>query len=204
MTRRLLIAMTLSATAPTFLHAQSTELTFFAGAGATQSLSQPGIDRRAGPAVVGGVELARPSLHGLLGHLALRAESGFSSQSLDVNPDVVSGDVHTMHAAVAVRVALLGRSAAIARLMPYALAGAAWARPSTRFALSEDPSGTPGARFEQVTHENVPGTIVGAGVAWLTPRAAIRAEARWMALYTAERTTSTLPLVLTIALPLRR
>ena len=137
MRRVLFVAAALATSAaPTLLHAQSPQLTFFAGAGATQSLSQPGIDRRAGPTIIGGVEIAHPALHGLLGRLALRAEGGFSSQSLDVNQDVVSGDVHTVHAALGLRIALLGRGVAVARLMPYALAGAVWARPSTRFALS--------------------------------------------------------------------
>jgi hypothetical protein len=88
--------------------------------------------------------------------------------------------------------------------VPYALAGAAWGRPSTRFELNNAPQTTPGAGFTQVTHENVPGAIVGAGVAWRLQRVAVRAEARWVALHTAEGASSTVPLVVTIAVPLRR
>jgi len=206
--RALIVATAVTvAVAPAFLLAQSAarvELTMFAGAGATQSLSQPGLDRGAGPTFLGGIEIARPTHPGLLGRLAMSAEGGFASQKFSVDQSVVSGDVHTVHAALSLRVAFLDRSAGAGRLVPYALAGAAWGRPSTRFVLSESSQSTPGAGFEQVTHENVPGAIVGAGIGWLTPRAAIRAEARWMSLYTSEGATSTLPLVLMIAVPLHR
>jgi hypothetical protein len=198
--RGLFVAAALATAVPTLLRAQS--VTVFGGAGAAQSLSQPGLDRNAGPTVVGGIELARPQHSGIVGRLALRAEGGFTSQSFDEN--VVSGDVHTIHAALALRVALAGRGAGSGRLVPYAVAGGVWARPSTRFVLSEDPRSTPGARFEQVTHENVPGTMLGAGVAWLTQRAALRAEARWMSLLGTDGVTSTLPVIVTIAVPLHR
>jgi hypothetical protein len=191
--------------APGFLHAQAThrlELTLVAGAGRTVSLAQPGVDRSAGPTFVGGIELARPALSGLLGRLSLRLESGFASQDFEVDDGAVSGDVQTVHAALALRVDLWGRAAR--RLTPYALAGAAWARPSTRFELHIDPQTTPGAGFEQVTHENVPGAIVGAGVAWQTRPAQVRVEARWMTLRTSERVTSSLPVAITLAVPLRR
>ena len=207
--RRALIVATAGtrAVAPAFVLAQSVgrvELTMFAGAGATQSLSQPGLDRSAGPTFLGGIEIARPTHPGLLGRLAMSAEGGFASQKFAADQTVVSGDVHTVHAALSMRVALLDRSSGAGRLVSYALAGAAWGRPSTRFVLSESSQSTPGASFEQVTHENVPGAIFGAGIGWLTPRAAIRAEARWMSLYTSKGATSTLPLVLMIAVPLHR
>ena len=191
--------------APSDVCAQATnrmELTLFAGAGGTMSLSQPGLDRTAGPTWVGGIELARPSLSGLAGRLALRAEGGLASQEFNIDQDVLSGDVHTVHVALAMQLAF--RDAKASGLVPYALAGAAWGRPSTRFELNNDPQTTPGAGFTQVTHENVPGAIVGAGVAWRMPRVAVRAEARWMALRTSEGASSTLPLMVTIALPLRR
>jgi hypothetical protein len=193
------------AAAPSGVHAQAThrmELTLFAGAGGTVSLSHPGLDRTAGPTWVGGIELARPALSGLAGRLALRAEGGFASQEFKIDQDVLSGDVHTVHAALAVQLAF--RDAEASRVVPYAFAGAAWGRPSSRFELNNDPQTTPGAGFTQVTHENVPGAIVGAGVAWRMPRVAVRAEARWMALRTAEGASSTLPLMVTIAVPLRR
>lgn len=208
MRRALFIAAAVAtAAAPALGHAQSVgrvELTMFGGAGATQSLSQPGLDRSAGPTFLGGIEIARPTHPGLLGRLAMSAEGGFASQKFAVDQNVVGGDVHTVHAALSLRMALADRSAGAGRLVPYALVGAAWGRPSTRFVLSESSQSTPGASFEQVTHENVPGAIFGAGIGWLTPRAAIRAEARWMSLYTSEGATSTLPLVLMIAVPLHR
>ena len=204
MNRALFVAATLLAAAPAFVHAQSVELSAFAGAGATQSLSQPGVDRSAGPTFLGGIELARPTHAGLLGRVSLRAEAGFASQRLSVDGDVVSGDVHTVHGALALRVALAHPQVGARRFEPYAVVGAAWARPSTRFALTENPGSTPGARFEQVTHENVPGTMLGAGVAWVTQRAAVRGEARLMSLLSSDGTTSTLPVFITIAVPVRR
>lgn len=215
MSRTLLIAVVAMAAAPAFLHAQSAgasaasavgglELTLFAGAGRTLSLSQPDLDRAAGPIFVGGIELARPAHPGLLGRLALRAEGGFASQDFNVDQKVVGGDVQTVHAALALRLALIGQGARASRLVPYALAGAAWGRSSTRFVLNQDPQSTPGAGFEQVTHENVPGAIVGAGIGWHTQRVAVRAEARWMALATTDGTSSTLPVLVTIAVPLYR
>ena len=206
MRRTLCIAAAVAMTAaPSGVYSQAAnrmELTLFAGAGGTMSLSQPGLDRTAGPTYVGGIELARPSRSGLAGRVALRAEAGFASQEFSIDQNVLSGDVHTVHVALAVQLAF--RDAEASGLLPYALAGVAWGRPSTRFELNNDPQTTPGAGFTQVTHENVPGAIVGAGVAWRTPRVAVRAESRWMALRTSEGASSTLPLVVTIAVPLRR
>jgi hypothetical protein len=178
------------------------DLTFFVGAGGTVSRSQPGLDRSAGPTFVAGVELARPGHLGLLGHLALRAEGGFASQGFASDQGAVDGDVQTVHAALALRADFARWG--VGRVVPYALAGAVWGRPSTRFALNEVGQGTPGARFEQVTHENVPGAIVGGGIAWQMQRVALRAETRWMALATAERASSTLPVMVTIAVPLNK
>jgi hypothetical protein len=183
--------------------ADRTELTLFAGAGGVVAGSNPGIDRSTGAAFVGGAEVARPGRAGVLGRLALRLEGGFASQGFAMDGDVIDGDVQTVHGALALRVGV-GRGAAPARLAPYALAGAVVARASTRVALSEDPRSTPGARFEQVTHETVPGALLGAGVEWRAWRAAVRAEARWVAIATADRRTTTIPLLLTIALPVGR
>jgi hypothetical protein len=183
--------------------AARTEFTLFAGAGGAVAGSNPGIDRSTGAAFVGGAEVGRPGRAGLLGRLALRLEGGYASQGFAMDGDVIGGDVQTVHGALALRVGV-GRGGAPGRLAPYALAGAVVARPSTRVALREDPRSTPGARFEQVTHETVPGALLGAGVEWRAWRAALRAEARWMTIATTDRRTTMIPLLLTIALPVGR
>jgi hypothetical protein len=181
-----------------------TEVTLFGGGGGVLPGSQPGFDRGAGTAVVAGVELARPALPGLIGRVALRAEGGFAAQDLALPADVADGDVHTPHAALAARVSLLGRHGGPRRLLPYLVLGGTWARPSTRLALREDPRATPGARFEQVTHENVAGILAGGGLAWQARRVAVRAEARWLSLATHGSATTLVPVLLTVAVPLHR
>lgn len=189
--------------APAPATAPRTALTLFVGGGGVFAGSHPGFDRSTGAALVGGAEIARPTHGGLLGRLALRVEGGLAYQDLSVGGAVVEGDVRTAHGALALRVGL-GRSGEAARLVPYALAGAVVARPSSRVTLSEAPHSTPGARFEQVSHETVPGALVGAGVAWRVRHASLRAEARWMSLATADRRTTAVPLVLSLAVPLGR
>jgi hypothetical protein len=192
---------------PAALHAQAArgpELTLFGGGGGVFPGSQPGMARSAGLAVVGGLELGWPSRPGLAGRLALRAEGGLATQAEDFGGDVAEGDVHTPHAALAARLDLLGRRSGARRLMPYLVAGGAWARPSTRLALREDAGATPGARFEQITHESVAGALAGGGLAWQGRRASLRAEARWLALATDGAATTLVPVVLTLAIPLHR
>lgn len=180
------------------------ELNFVAGGGGLFAGSRPEFDRAAGPLFVGGIEVARPANPGLMGRLSLRAEGGVAKQELSGVQTNLEGDVQTVYAALAVRVTLVGGGERARPVGPYLVAGAAWARPSTRVALREDPRTTPGARFEQISHENVPGAVLGAGVLWRGDRVALSAEARWMSLATAGATTSTLPLLVTIAVPLRR
>jgi hypothetical protein len=172
----------------------------FAGVGGAFALSQPQFDRGAGTSVVAGLEFAPfAAASGIARRLGLRIEGGFTQQQFSHQSTVIGGDVQTVHAALAVRASL----ARAGGFSTYALAGGVWARPSTRVTLNASPDATPGARFEQTTHESVPGALVGVGAGWHRGWATLRAEVRWMSLATSQKTTTMLPAMITMSVPVR-
>lgn len=201
MSRRSLLACAALATTAASLAgapcavAQSLEL--WAGAGAAQPLVQPGPDREMGPALLGAAEVSRGSLP-----LRLRLEAGFASQELHTRRGgLISGDIQTVHAALAGRLPLRGSDAAAS---PYLLGGAALLRHSTRTKLRSSDVSVPDARFVATSSEVVPGAMAGVGLGWRIASVRGFAELRWIYSSTAGERTSSLPLVAGLRLPVRR
>lgn len=174
-------------------------MAFALGAGGAFAVSQPGIDRRAGSAVVGDLE-ARPWAAGLASRVGVRLEAGFMSQSLSASGGPVSGNVQTVHAAALASLVF----ESFGRFAPYVVAGPAWGRPSTKLVLNATAEGMPTASFAQTTHENVAGAVAGVGVNWRVRAAAMRLEARWMSFATTDKSTAVAPVLLSVVVPLRR
>lgn len=177
-----------------------TSIGVVAAAGGAFAASQPGFDRSTGSAWFAGIELTQPWRTGVAGRLGLRLESGVASQSLSSSSGLVSGDVQTVHAAALVSVALAPRGP----LDLYALAGPVWSRPSTRLVLDAGSAQVPGAGFAQTTHETAPGVLLGVGAGWGVRAATLRVEARWISLATHGKSTTMVPVVVSIAVPLHR
>jgi hypothetical protein len=168
-----------------------------AGAGGVVAGSDDGTDRDAGWTLLGGVELQQPRWTGFASRLALRIEGGFMSQRLSSATDIMSGDVQTVHGAGLVSVTFLKHQ----QFEPYVLAGPVLARSSTKLVLDAPTDQTPGAGFEQITHETAAGALLGIGTGWRAGSALVRLEARWLTLATTKSTTM-VPLILSIAVPL--
>lgn len=173
------------------------ELAIIVGGGGAFAGSQGGVDRDVGPLLLGGIELRQPWRSGFAGRLALRLEGGFTSQGLSSSSDFVDGDAHTVHVAALLSAALMNRG----RFESYALAGPAWSRASTKLVFDAPATETPGAEFEQTTHETAWGAVLGVGAGWRIRSAAVRLEARWMSIATTKSTTM-VPVVLSVAVPL--
>ncbi|HVZ77750.1 MAG TPA: hypothetical protein VG818_07210 [Gemmatimonadaceae bacterium] len=203
MTRRLLVGAALLALPLASSHAQVPAMpavSVFAGAGGAFALSQPQFDRSTGTAAVAGLEVAPFSgATGFVQRLAIRLEGGFTKQEFAHRSSVLGGDVQTVHAALALQAPLVQAGG----LFTYALAGGAWARPSTRITLNATGSTTPGAAFEQTSHETVPGALLGVGAGWRYGAASLRAEVRWLSLATTQKATSMLPALVTVSFPVR-
>lgn len=180
----------------TSLHRPS--LAVFAGAGAALTVAQPGMDRDIGRAGIVGLEMDSVWTSGLGQRLALRLEGGLMSEKFGASLGPVTGDVQTVHLSVlaSMRIAT-SRGREI-----YGLAGPMWARPSDKLVLDAANTETPGSNFEQTTHQNTAGALLGVGVAWRVQSAVVRTEARWMSMATKERSTRTLPLMVSVALPI--
>ena len=174
-------------------------LALVVGGGGAFAVSQPGFDRSTGAAFIAGLEISQPWRAGAAGRLGLLLEGGYASQDLSSSP-TVSGDVQTVTGAALLRVAVTPRT----RLGAYLLAGPVWARPSTRIVLNATGGQVPGAGFEQTTHETAPGVLLGVGAGWQVDAATVRVEARWMSLATANKSTTMVPVILTVAVPLHR
>lgn len=196
----------LVATLPGALSAQAgppragTSLRVVAGAGGAFAGSQPGFDRSTGSALFAGIELAQPWRAGLAGRFGLRLEGGVASQKLSSSSGLVSGDVQTVHGAALASFALTQRGA----FDSYVLAGPMWSRPSTRLVLQAGSAQMPGANFEQTTHETAPGVLLGIGAGWRLHSTTLRVEARWISLATTDKSTTMVPVVVSIAVPLHR
>jgi hypothetical protein len=172
--------------------------TIIAGVGGVFAGSQDGVDRHTGPVVLGGIEYRQPWRSDFARRLALRVEGDFTSQGLASN-GFVSGDVKAVYGAALLSVAMFARG----RFESYALAGPVWSRLSTKLVFDAPTDETPGAGFEQTTHETAPGAVLGVGAGWRVRSAAVRLEVRWMSLATTN-TTTTVPVVLSVAVPLHR
>lgn len=167
------------------------------GIGAVPSLPVAGPERGTGAIALGAVEVG-----GAGGGLRLRVEGGFAGQPLREDAaGQLTGDVQTVHAALALRAPVGARGW---RVEPYLLGGAAVVRPSTRIRLRSLPSAVPDAAFTETRSEVVGGALVGAGLGWRTSRAHAFLEARWMHAATGGEPTGSLPLILGLAIPLRR
>jgi hypothetical protein len=193
-----LIALT-TASARAQAPAGDTHVAISAGIGGAFASAQQGVDRDVGPMVLGGIEFRQPWRSGLLGRMGLRAEAGFSVQGLSSSGGFVDGDVQTAYGAVLASLALIEGQ----RFDAYAIAGPSWSHLSTKFSFDAPANETPGAAFEQTSHETAPGVVLGAGAGWHIRWATVRAEARWMSVNTAE-TTTMVPVVLSLAVPLGR
>lgn len=177
--------------------APRSELAIIVGGGGAFAGSQGDVDREAGPLLLGGIELRQPWRSGFAGRLALRLEGGFTSQGLSSSSDFVDGDAQTMHIATLLSAALMNRG----RFESYVLAGPVWSRTSTKLVFDAPANETPGAEFEQSTHETAWGAVLGVGAGWRIRSATVRLEARWMSLATT-RSTTMVPVVLSVAVPL--
>lgn len=177
--------------------AGGSELAIILGGGGAFAGSQGSVDRNAGPLLLGGIELRQRWRPGFAGRLALRLEGGFTSQGLSSGGAIADGDVQTVHAAALLSAAVIDRG----RFESYALAGPVWSRASTKLAFGAPANETPGAEFEQTTHETAWGAVLGVGAGWRIGWAAVRLEARWMSLATDDVTTM-VPVVLSVAVPL--
>jgi opacity protein-like surface antigen len=174
-----------------------TAVSMVVGGGSVFSITQPGFDRNTGSAFFAGLEFARSGHPGSTGGLALRVEGGFAQQPLS-STGGVSGNVQTVHAA-----ALMTWTAPThASLRPFLLAGPVWARPSTRITVNAAGDPTPGAQFAETTHATAFGGQLGIGTAWRVRAATMRLDVRWTMLATAAKTTSTLPIGISIAFPM--
>jgi hypothetical protein len=111
---------------------------------------------------------------------AVRAESRWSHQSLATAAGSgLSGDVQTLHAGLALRVApFVTRADASPRLTPYLLAGVGITRPSTRVSVLIDNPDLPSARFGQTASEVAASLLGGLGAQFRVGRAQLFAEAR--------------------------
>ncbi len=175
------------------------ELAVILGGGGAFAGSQGEVDRDAGPLVLGGIELRQPGRSGFVGWFALRLEGGFTSQGLSSAGAFMDGDVQTMHAAVLLSTDLVSRG----RFESYVLAGPVWSRASTKLAFDAPANETPGAAFEQTTHESAWGAMLGVGAGWRIRSASLRLETRWVSLAT-DRSTTAVPVVISVAFPLHR
>jgi hypothetical protein len=173
------------------------DLAIIVGGGGAVVGSQGGVDRDAGPMLLGGIELRQPWRSGFAGRLALRLEGGFTSQGLSSSSDFLDGDAQTVHIAMLFSAALMSRG----RFESYALWGPAWSRASTKLVFDAPANETPGAEFEQTTHETAWGAVLGVGAGWRIRSTAVQLEARWMSLATTKSTTM-IPVVLSVAVPL--
>ena len=174
-----------------------TSVSFIAGGGGVISVTQPGFDRSTGSAYFAGLEFAQPWRAGFAGGLALRVEGGFAQQPLSTN-GAASGNVQTVHAA-----ALLTWTVPThASLHPFVLAGPVWARPSTRIAVDAIGDPTPGAQFAETTHDSALGAQFGVGTGWHLGAATMRLDVRWTLLATSVKSTSMIPIGISIVLPL--
>lgn len=171
-----------------------------AGAGGVFGGSQFGADHTTGADVVGGLEFRQPWRPDFFRRVAVRLEAGYASQGLASADHFVSGNVQSFRGAALVSVAVAGHG----RFESYALGGPVLARVSTKLRFDAPPNQTPGSSFAQTTHETAPGVALGVGAGWHVASASIRLEARWMSLATNAKATTSLPVLLSVAVPLRR
>lgn len=175
-------------------------LSIVVGVGGVFAGSQAGADHTAGAALTGALELRQPWRTSFLRRMGLRLESGYSSQGLSSADHFVSGNVESVHAAALVSVALVERG----RFESYALGGPVLARLSTKLTFDAPTNQTPGAGFEQTTHQTAPGVSLGVGAGWRVRSVSLRLEARWMSLATDAKATTSVPVMLAVDVPLHR
>lgn len=175
-------------------------LSVVAGAGGVFAGSQAGADHSTGAAFIGALEFRQPWRPSFFRRVALRVEGGYSSQGLSLPDRFVTGNVHSLHGAALVSVAVAERG----RFESYVLGGPVLSRLSTRMIFDAPTNQTPGAGFQQTTHETAPGVALGVGAGWRVRSVSLRLEARWMSLATNAKATTSVPVMLSVAIPLHR
>lgn len=190
-------ALLLGATAGS-LRAQdvsSGRLSLWLGAGGAMPLSQPTIDRKAGPGALAAIELAATQ------RLSLRAEVSGNRHDLDTRADgPLSGDMQLGRASLAARFTPI----TVGRVATYVLAGAGWFWQSDRIVLTDISNPVPDASYRQTSSDGSVGAILGAGAAGSVARLRVFAEARWARAGSDDGATSDLSVLAGITLPLSR